>query len=348
MSVLWETMSGLAPLIYTLPPNHVDEYEEDVPENHESIAIIGVNRHRLDSNARLALNTRRLDHYARFIKHVTIHNEDAYYATLHDLSIHKVSGYRLLPEVRTLNIHLDAVGGPEGIYMLLGPRVDAISVRVAKDDVGLRWTIVLFTKMFAICRNLQTLHVDFGDCHEDDICMILDTIRAARPSLTALHLGRKYWVYSRAMGSELIARLLRLISGTIRDFSSTLLINYVSVQSFSLFRNLQNLVIHLDENTTWYLTCPQAFCFSTLRSLEIITDFISKKTTLFIHRIRAEHLHTLAIFLMTSLVDGYWGRAQRDISTSRYRHVPSRRHFQSSPYTLATSPMTDGGHLTAS
>lgn len=191
--------------------------------------------------------------------------------------------------------------------MLLGPRVDAISVRVAKDDVGLRWTIVLFTKMFAICRNLQTLHVDFGDCHEDDICMILDTIRAARPSLTALHLGRKYWVYSRAMGSELIARLLRLISGTIRDFSSTLLINYVSVQSFSLFRNLQNLVIHLDENTTWYLTCPQAFSFPTLRSLEIITDFISKKTTLFIHRIRAEHLHTLAIFLMTSLVDGYWG-----------------------------------------
>ncbi|KAF9801652.1 hypothetical protein IEO21_10071 [Rhodonia placenta] len=245
MSVLWETMSGLAPLIYTLPPSHVDEYEEDVPENNESTTIIGVNRHRLDSNARLALNTRRLDHYARFIKHVTIHNEDAYYATLHDLSIHKVSGYHLLPEVRTLDLHLDAVGGPEGIYMLLGPRVDAVS-------------------MFAICRNLQTLHVDFGDCHED--------------------------------GSELIARLLRLISGTIRDFSSTLLINYVSVQSFSLFRNLQNL--------------PQAFSFPTLRSLEIITDHISKNTTLFIHRIRAEHLHTLAIFLMTSLVDGEACRAR--------------------------------------
>ncbi|EED82798.1 predicted protein [Postia placenta Mad-698-R] len=192
MSVLWETMSGLAPLICTLPPDHVDEYEE-VPENHESTTIIGVSGHRLDSNARLALKARRLDHHGRFIKHVTIHNEDAYYATLHDLSIHKVSGYRLLPEVRTLNLHLDAVGGPEGIYMLLGPQVDTIYI-------------------FAICRNLRTLKVDFDDCDEE--------------------------------GIDSMERLLRVISGTVRDFCSTILVDHLAVPTLRHFRNFQHLVIH--------------------------------------------------------------------------------------------------------
>ncbi|OSX57369.1 hypothetical protein POSPLADRAFT_1156800 [Postia placenta MAD-698-R-SB12] len=234
MSVLWETMSGLAPLICTLPPDHVDEYEE-VPENHESTTIIGVSGHRLDSNARLALKARRLDHHGRFIKHVTIHNEDAYYATLHDLSIHKVSGYRLLPEVRTLNLHLDAVGGPEGIYMLLGPQVDTIYI-------------------FAICRNLRTLKVDFDDCDEE--------------------------------GIDSMERLLRVISGTVRDFCSTILVDHLAVPTLRHFRNFQHLA--------------DTFSLPSLRSFEIITHCTFLGMAPFLRHLQAEHLHTLAIFPLIS------------------------------------------------
>ncbi|KAF9807130.1 hypothetical protein IEO21_08362 [Rhodonia placenta] len=225
MSVLWETMSGLAPLIYTLPPNNVCLYEDEVPKDGKNTRII------VNHNVRLALNTQRLDHYARFIKHVTIHSEDAYYATLHDLSIHKVPGHHLLPEVRTLDLHIDAVGGPEGVDMLLGPRVYTISLRISRTGVVLRWNAVFFIKMFAICRNLCTLNVDFDDCDKDVICVIPDTIRAARPALTTLHLRLKYWLYTSLMMDLLrhpMKRLLRFISRTVHDFSSTI----VTVLSF--------------------------------------------------------------------------------------------------------------------
>lgn len=42
MSVLWETMSGLAPLIRTLPRNYVCNYEnvDDKPEDHMRTFVV--------------------------------------------------------------------------------------------------------------------------------------------------------------------------------------------------------------------------------------------------------------------------------------------------------------------
>ncbi|EED82797.1 predicted protein [Postia placenta Mad-698-R] len=312
MSVLWETMAGLAPFIRTLPPNHVydyeddkyDDYESDDPGYHKSTFVIGVNRHHLASNVRFALNTQRLDHYARFIKHVTVHDKDAYYATLHDLSIHMPSGYRLLPEVRTLDIHLDAVGGPEGMDMLFGPRVDAISVRIERTDTGFRWTTVFLNKMFAICRNLRTLKIDFDLCDPEEICVILDMMRAARPSLRALHLTFKAWIYGfKVMGTprDSMERLLRVISGTVHDFSSTIRIEPLAMQAFGLFRNLQNLMIHLSPQAMSHLTSKGPnFLFPSLRSLEIIADNIFLDTPPFMRHLQAMHLDTLALLFIRS------------------------------------------------
>ncbi|EED80056.1 predicted protein [Postia placenta Mad-698-R] len=322
MSVLWETMSGLAPLIRTLPRNYVCNYEnvDDKPEDHMRTFVVGVNRSPLDSNDRLALNTQRLDHYARFIKHVTIHKEDAYYATLHDLSIHTPSDYRLLPEVRTLDIHLDAVNGPEGVDMLLGPRLDAISVRITGMDAGLRWTMVLFSQMFAVCRGLRTLKADLGDCHAEMMCVVLDALRAARPPLTTLHLGVQNRIYAYGFSdscmttpNESMERLLRAVSGTVHDFSTTVMISPFILPSFSLFRNLQNLVV--------YVRPPEPSSRSTrlslpsLRSLEIIADHIFRDTPPWLRWLEAEHLHTLAIFSRERLDDSC-GKGLRDFNVS--------------------------------
>ncbi|KAF9802499.1 hypothetical protein IEO21_09883 [Rhodonia placenta] len=322
MSVLWETMSGLAPLIRTLPRNYVCNYEnvDDKPKDHMRTFVVGVDRSPLDSNDRLALNTQRLDHYARFIKHVTIHNEDAYYATLHDLSIHTPSDYRLLPEVRTLDIHLDAVNGPEGVDMLLGPRLDAISVRITGMDAGLRWTMVLFSQMFAVCRGLRTLKADLGDCHAQMMCVVLDALRAARPPLTTLHLGVQNRIYAYGFSdscmttpNESMERLLRAVSGTVRDFSTTIMISPSILPSFSLFRNLQNLVVYVRPPEPSYRSTRLSL--PSLCSLEIIADHIFWETPPWLRWLEAEHLHTLAIFSREHL-DDTCGKRLRDFNVS--------------------------------
>lgn len=239
---------------------------------------------------------------------------------MHDLSIHTPSDYRLLPEVRTLDIHLDAVNGPEGVDMLLGPRLDAISVRITGMDAGLRWTMVLFSQMFAVCRGLRTLKADLGDCHAEMMCVVLDALRAARPPLTTLHLGVQNRIYAYGFSdscmttpNESMERLLRAVSGTVHDFSTTVMISPFILPSFSLFRNLQNLVV--------YVRPPEPSSRSTrlslpsLRSLEIIADHIFRDTPPWLRWLEAEHLHTLAIFSRERLDDSC-GKGLRDFNVS--------------------------------
>ncbi|OSX57375.1 hypothetical protein POSPLADRAFT_1156508 [Postia placenta MAD-698-R-SB12] len=293
-------MDSIVPLIKTLPDGFWGLHE--IPHSLPISYHTGIHDAlRYASPVTTQLDISRLEHYSRFVRELSITENNVKPATLEYLAPHVPSDFYLLPRARILKLHPSS--NLDGFDMLFGPALVEIDIQVGRGNwESIGHSMSLLTRMCTVCTNLEALHMDmYHNGSSFRVGTFMQVVQSMYPRLRTLHLSADHDSEGDRCDPEFtskpISDLLRTTCSRAQEFSSVKIpVPADGIIQLATNPNLRDVTICLDATELeprLFKGIHRPFC--ALRAMRFSVEHLDERSLSFVGNVSSRILTRLII-----------------------------------------------------